>query len=92
MDEEFAEPDIYWLYQKVMANGHAEMFTHSKVVPKSLENYKSQNIEDVLLYLYKLFIKRNLSNILLRCKRIVEYLSHIDKEIYNQFKYHKIEL
>jgi cytochrome c-type biogenesis protein CcmE len=48
MDEEFAEPDIYWLYQQVMANGHAEMFTNSKVIPKSLENYKSQNIEDVL--------------------------------------------
>ncbi len=31
-----------------MANGHAEMFTNSKVVPKSLEIYKSQNIEDVL--------------------------------------------
>jgi hypothetical protein len=47
MDEEFAEPDIYWLFQQVMANGHAEMFTNSKIVPKSLENYKSQNIEDV---------------------------------------------
>jgi hypothetical protein len=81
MDEEFAEPDIYWLFQQVMANGHAEMFTNSKIVPKSLENYKSQNIED-----------RNLSNILLRCKRIVEYLSHIDKEIFNLFKFHKIEL
>jgi len=47
MNEDDAEADIYSVFNKIMLNGHAEMFTNIKSIPKILENYKTSNIDDV---------------------------------------------
>lgn len=58
INEEDAESDIYSLFNKIMLNGHAEMFSNSKIVPKVLSNYKSISIEDVFyINKFKNFIK-----------------------------------
>jgi len=48
MSEDDAEADIYALFNKIMNNGHSEMFVNNKVVPELFEKYKSKSIEDVI--------------------------------------------
>lgn len=33
MNEEYVEADVYSLFNKIMLNGHAEMFTNNKTFP-----------------------------------------------------------
>ena len=47
MSEDEVEPDIYAVFNKIMLNGHGEMFTNSKNLTEIFEKYRSKNIEDV---------------------------------------------
>ena len=47
MCESDAEADIFALFDKILKNGHAEMFTNQKTAPSILSVYKSSNLSDV---------------------------------------------
>lgn len=54
MNEKYVEADVYTLLDKILLNGHAEMFTNTKVISPILQIYKSNSLEDVIcLYLEK---------------------------------------